>query len=309
MSEMKITALAPWFGAKRTLAPRIVAELGPHRAYWEPFAGSMAVLLAKPVASMETVNDLHGDLVNLARVIQHQTLGPMLYRRVRRWIQTKPTFEDAASATRQHANAHAPSEPDIDRAFAYFVAAWNGRNGCAGTQSYNQGFCRRFTKSGGHAATRWAAAVDSIPAWRRRMRAVTVLSECGIGLLEKIEDAAGVAIYCDPPYLVKGASYVHDFDDADHQRLADLLARFKSTRVVVSYYAHQRLAELYPGWTLVSCPTTKAMVNQGQRGGKGSTMAPEVLLINGPSYTTPPASGRIVEPEPITTDLFTQEAR
>jgi hypothetical protein len=33
----------------------------------------MAVLMAKPAATMETVNDLHGDLVNLARVIAHET--------------------------------------------------------------------------------------------------------------------------------------------------------------------------------------------------------------------------------------------
>jgi DNA adenine methylase len=76
-----ITSLVPWFGAKRTLAPRIVRELGPHRVYWEPFCGSCAVLLAKPRASMETVNELHGDLVNLARVVAHPVLGPQLYRR------------------------------------------------------------------------------------------------------------------------------------------------------------------------------------------------------------------------------------
>lgn len=47
---MKITALAPWYGSKRTLAPRIVEQLGEHRAYWEPFCGSCAVLFAKPVS-------------------------------------------------------------------------------------------------------------------------------------------------------------------------------------------------------------------------------------------------------------------
>lgn len=34
---MKVTALAPWQGSKRTMAPRIVELLGPHRAYIEPF--------------------------------------------------------------------------------------------------------------------------------------------------------------------------------------------------------------------------------------------------------------------------------
>jgi site-specific DNA-adenine methylase len=44
---MKIKAIAPWYGSKRTLAPRIINQLGPHTTYVEPFAGSLAVLLAK----------------------------------------------------------------------------------------------------------------------------------------------------------------------------------------------------------------------------------------------------------------------
>ena len=39
---MKIRALAPWFGGKRTLAPAIVQQLGKHTQYFEPFCGSMA---------------------------------------------------------------------------------------------------------------------------------------------------------------------------------------------------------------------------------------------------------------------------
>jgi DNA adenine methylase len=42
-----ITALVPWFGSKRTLAPEIVLELGPHRWYGEPFLGSGAVLIRR----------------------------------------------------------------------------------------------------------------------------------------------------------------------------------------------------------------------------------------------------------------------
>ena len=39
-----LTAVAPWYGGKRRLAPRIVAEFGRHRAYWEPLAGSRKAL-------------------------------------------------------------------------------------------------------------------------------------------------------------------------------------------------------------------------------------------------------------------------
>lgn len=291
LTDMKVTAIAPWFGSKRTLAPRIVEELGEHRAYWEPFCGSMAVLLGKPESSFETVNDLHGDLVNLARVIKHSELGPKLYRQMRRWMMSEALFNDAAEQYRARQNVPAPEEPDLERAANYFICAWFGRNGVAGTQSYNQGFCRRFTKNGGHAATRWRSACNSIPAWRRRMRNVTILSADGIGLIERIEDAAGVVIYADPPYLVKGAKYVHDFADGfmsaanDHERLATALGRFKKTRVVVSYYEHPALASLYRGWTKREVYTTKAMVSSGQRDVRGqAAVAPEVLLINGKSH-------------------------
>jgi DNA adenine methylase len=60
-----ITALAPWFGSKRTMASDIVEALGPHSVYWEPFCGSMAVLLCKNACSVEVVNDLHDDVINL----------------------------------------------------------------------------------------------------------------------------------------------------------------------------------------------------------------------------------------------------
>lgn len=116
------------------------------------------------------------------------------------------------------------------------------------------------------------------------MREVSILSMDAFELVERIEDAAGVVIYVDPPYLVKGAKYLHDFKASDHQRLATALGRFTKTRVVVSYYAHPDLEGLYPGWTVRNCSMTKSLVSAGMRDKRGVVEAPEVLLINGPSY-------------------------
>lgn len=287
----EITAIAPWFGAKRNLAAEICAEFGKHSAYWEPFCGSMAVLLAKEPCSMETVNDLHGDLINLARCVQSNSDGPRLYRRLRRALCAKVFLDEAAARWKDRGNIPAGETADLERAYDFFLSSWIGRNGVSGTLSYNQGFSRRFTKSGGHAAKRFRGAVNSIPQWRRRMANLTILSECGISLCERIEDSPGVVIYCDPPYLVKGAKYVHDFDSADHRRLAGILGRFEYTRVVVSYYDHPLLAELYPGWTVRRLKATKSLVNQGMRDTKGATDAPEVLLINGDSLVAPDKCG------------------
>lgn len=277
---MKIKALAPWFGGKRSMAPAIVRELGEHRSYWEPFCGSMAVLLAKPPASMETVNDLHRDLTNLARVIQHRTLGPKLYRHLRRVLMGRDLFTEA----RETLAKNCPDTPCVDRAAAYFVASWQGRNGMSGTASSNTGYSARYTHNGGHAARRWASAVDSIPAWRRRMREVQIERGDAFEMLARVGDQDGAVIYCDSPYVVKGAKYVHDFTDTDHARLAELLKRFNRARVVVSYYDHPLVRELYDGWTFVDHTRTKALVSQGKRDAGNDTKAPEVLIINGPSY-------------------------
>lgn len=283
----KITAIAPWFGGKRTLAPRIIEELGDHSAYWEPYCGSMAVLLAKEPCAMETVNDLHGDLINLARCVQDDEAAVDLFSRLYRTTCSETLHRDAAERFRDRGNV--PSgEMSVDRAYDYFLASWLGRNGVAGTSSYNQGFCRRFTKNGGHAATRFASAVESIPDWWERLRSVTILNDDALSLIERVEDARGVVVYCDPPYIEKGAKYVHDFDDfSDHAKLSNALHRFKLTRVIVSYYEHPQLDYLYPAWTKRRLKATKALVNQGMRDKGGAVDAPEVLLINGPSLVAP----------------------
>lgn len=283
--EMKITALAPWFGAKRNMAEAIVGEIGPHRVYWEPFCGSMSVLLAKPPCVMETVNDLHGDLINLARVIQDGRLGSELYRRLRRTFMSDVLHREAADRYRTAGYGN-DCVPNVDRAYDYFLCAWLGRNGVAGTGSYNQGFCVRYTANGGHAATRWTSVVESIPAWRRRLRNVTILCRDAFELLARLDDEPGAVVYLDPPYLVKGAKYVHDFADRQHEDLAVAVRRFRSARVVVSYYDHPRLKDLYPGWTKRTIEVTKSLVNQGMRDKGGAVKATEVLLINGPSLAS-----------------------
>lgn len=275
--RMVLKSLVPWFGAKRTLAPKIVRLLGKHTAYWEPFCGSMAVLMAKPPCRNESVNDLHGDLINLAKVIQHPQLGPALYRRLRRVLMCEDLVREAKTRVR-----HGPLMPPLQRAFYYFIDAWLGRNGVAGTHSTNGGFSRRFTDRGGSSAVRLASAVRSIPAWRKRLSRVTILRCDAFEILGRICDQPGMAIYCDPPYLEKGARYMHDFTDVDHDRLAASLHRFRRARIVLSYYEHDRLEELYPDWTRHRIEVTKKMTHAGHQGRRGSAKQKvvEVLLTN-----------------------------
>lgn len=276
---MKISAIAPWFGSKRTLAPAIIEQLGPHSCYWEPFAGSCSVLLSKPPAVYESVNDLHGDWYNLALALQDASLAPQLYERVYRTLFHERLLPTAKATLRKPL----PQDlPDLERAYWYLVFSWMSLNGVSGTPLHHTGtFAARYSAKGGNGATRWRSVVESVPDWHERLRGVQILNRDAFVILEAIDDSAGTSIYVDPPYFTKGARYVHDFTSDDHVRLAKVLGRFKSARVVLSYYDDPALDELYPAWSRKSCVVAKSMVNGGMRDKKGRKDAPEVLLVNG----------------------------
>ena len=60
----------PWFGGKSRAAPLIWEALGDVANFVEPFAGSLATLLARPHAPrVETVNDADGFLANFWRAV------------------------------------------------------------------------------------------------------------------------------------------------------------------------------------------------------------------------------------------------
>ena len=57
-------------GSKARLADWIIGHFPEHRSYLEPFLGSGAVLFQKPRSSIETVNDLDGEVINLFDCIE-----------------------------------------------------------------------------------------------------------------------------------------------------------------------------------------------------------------------------------------------
>lgn len=290
----QIKAIAPWFGGKRIMAPAIVEQLGEHKMYFEPFCGSMAVLFAKPPCAHEMVCDLHRDLINLARVLQQGHLAVELYAKLDRTLFAEALFEESLSRLGDPVG----EMPDVVRALDFFVLSWMGRGGEAGTPLSRQGpqMAKRWTPGGGPSAKRFRSAVESVPAWHERLMNVQILCCDAFGILPRISDEPGVAIYVDPPYPPESMSgtarYEHDFvatppegqffpPDAtdDHMRLAEALRRFEQARVVVSCYDCPRYRQLYDGWTFIDCSRAKHLHNQGGRG-RRDAVAPEVLIVN-----------------------------
>lgn len=326
MSKHTINAIVPWFGGKRTMAPDIVVELGKHTQYFEPFCGSMAVLFAKEQSQKETVNDLHGDLINLARVLQDRDAAEALYQRLGRTLfseglldQARVELDVVSSQVAIENESVEPSPTACDRAYWYFLASWMGRNGTAGTARIDYQIAVRWTKGGGSPTVRFRNAVESIPWWHERLQNVVILRRDAFDILNRFEDCKETAIYCDPPYADetrskgaikngRGGKYLHEFNHGhafvpsildsdlcnkcgkpksehvtDHERLVACLNEYKHARIVVSYYDSPRIRELYKGWTFVSHARQKHLHAQNGRGARPKE-APEVLIVNGPSY-------------------------
>ncbi|QDU03107.1 D12 class N6 adenine-specific DNA methyltransferase [Gimesia chilikensis] len=288
---MLIKSLAPWFGCKRTLAPQIIPELGIHDAFGDFACGSCALPLAKKICGSQNIlNDLHGDLINLARVVASDQ-WVILYRRLVRTFMHDELFQEAKEQAPGDYYDPAPAvnqvgPEHIDRAYWYFILSWMGMNGFGGTHRHNQSIAARYTANGGSGAKRFDSARRSIEDWHLKLSQYQIRNVDCFELLDRLEDSRKWALYCDPPYFQKGDKYIHDFTELDHNRLAESLRRFKKTRIVLSYYDDPRLEELYPGWTKVKLTMTKFLVNQGMRDqDAGCHKAPEVLMINGESYT------------------------
>ena len=65
-----LTAPFPWYGGKRRWAEDVATRFGELKVYVEPFAGSLAVLLATPPRPRELVCDLDGVVCNFWRAVR-----------------------------------------------------------------------------------------------------------------------------------------------------------------------------------------------------------------------------------------------
>ena len=113
---MTLTAPFPYFGGKRRAAPAVWDALGDVGGYVEPFAGSAAVLLARPATKgrrVETLNDADGWLVNVwrsiqlnpAAVAQHRTARSLKSTTTRVWRGCR----SAAPPTSSHGSKATPN--------------------------------------------------------------------------------------------------------------------------------------------------------------------------------------------------------
>lgn len=243
MTAMKTKCIAPWFGSNRMLAEHVGKELACCRWVGVPFAGGMSELAHITSPSM-VVNDLHSHVINLAAVIRDKES----LRALTQMLERTPFHPEELAICQDVASrySHMQGRICVSAAYAYFVSQWMGRSGQAGTDSEFKGkLSVRWTSSGGDSNTRYRSATRSLAAWSKIMRRCNFTSIDAIEFLGQCKDQPEHGIYCDPPFVKEGEAYRHKVDVPFHSRLAEKLGTFTAARVVVRYYDHPLVRELY----------------------------------------------------------------
>src|SRR5581483_3328340 len=152
----RVKPAVSWPGGKSRLLKHLLPLIPPHECYVEPFAGGLAVLLAKKRSPMEVVNDLDGDLVTFYRCVRFHTEA--LLTELEFVLNSRREFHDFR---------HQPGLTDIQRA-----ARWYYRNKHAFGGANMDSFAAGPSHGGAHSSR--AARMETIRALNVRLDKVCI---------------------------------------------------------------------------------------------------------------------------------------
>lgn len=242
-----------YFGGKSLLARRIVDLLPSHQHYVEPFAGSLAVLLAKPPSPMETINDLDADIVTFWRVLRDQ---PEEFIRL--------CFLTPHSRSEHQAAYDHDECDDLERARRVWVLLSQGRAG----QLKRTGWRHYADPYGGSGMPDYLRGyVGRMPAAAARLADVSLEQMPALDIIAKYGRYPNVLLYVDPPYLgstrSSGGYQVDMPAEHDHRELAEALVDCTAA-VVLSGYPSPLYDDLYDGWDRVEFATGTGQAAAGE---------------------------------------------
>ena len=249
-----------YHGGKWRIATWIIDHMPAHRIYVEPFAGAASVLLRKPRANVEVVNDLHGRLVNVFRVLR----DPVLAARLERLLRLTPY------ALLEYRQAREIADDPVEDARRMLVLGYqaHGSTGpCGGKMS---GWRRGLRPRGPSSADEWARVPDHIEWWTQRLQGVFIEHDNAFNVIPRW-DTPDTLFYVDPPYLeqtraTKLGNYAYEMSDGEHRKLSELLHNVQGM-VILSGYPSPLYDHLYSDWHRVERksiadnrrPTTEAL--------------------------------------------------
>lgn len=245
----------PYYGGKMSVAAQIVDLLPAHEHYVEPFAGSLSVLLTKPAARFETVNDLFGELMTFWKVLRDRPAE--LARVCALTPHSRAEYMAAADL----------SGDDLEVARRVWVRLSQSRSALLGKKT---GW-RFYIDPAGSSSSMpgyLAGYVQRFAAVAERLHGVSLECRPAAEVIQAYGRFPQVCLYVDPPYLGStrnGTNYAHEMaSDSEHVALLEGLQECKAS-VVLSGYASQLYDEALAGWARVEISSFNGNASNGAR--------------------------------------------
>lgn len=233
---MKSKTLFPWPGGKTRLLQHLLPLLSenPHHTYVEVFAGGAALLFSREPAKVEVINDVHGELVRLYRVVANhldefvrQFRWALTSREMFRWAQLQ----------------HVDTLTDIQRAVRFFYLQRLAFGGKVTGQSF--GTSPRSPK-----AINLLRLEEDLSAAHLRLHRVVVEQLPWEACLARY-DTPETLFFLDPPYW-QTEGYGNPFPLEEYDRLAETMAKLQG-RAILTINDHPAMRarfDRFPGRTV-----------------------------------------------------------
>ena len=238
---IRFNSILRYPGAKWRIADFIIQHIPKHHSYLEPFFGSGAILFRKQPSSIETINDINSDIVNLFYVVREKA------SKLAEYIANLPYAREIYNASLQ---VPISESSDIEKAVSFLIMAWQSYG--ARADGANCGWKRDVVgREANYAVQNW----NRLPLWilkaQERLKQVQIEHRDALDLIKQFNHPK-VLIYCDPPYLLSTrvckTSYKYEMSDIDHEVLLDLLNQHKGPVMLSGYRNEMYDAKLKNGW-------------------------------------------------------------
>lgn len=234
-----------YYGGKWRLAPWIISHFPRHRVYVEPYCGAASVLLRKPRARVEVLNDKYGRVISLFEVLR----DPMAAQQLRESLKYTP-----CSVT-EYMNAREISADPVEDARRMIILGQqaHGSTGAAGGKK--SGWRRGIRPTGPCSAEGWSNLWKQVDRWAARLRAVYLESAEAIDIIRRY-DSKDTLFYLDPPYLAETRQchngYACELNETAHKELAHVLHSIQGQAIISGYASSLYFDVLYPDWHVSS---------------------------------------------------------
>lgn len=230
----------PYRGGKQQLAQWIASILPAGHIYVEACAGMASVLLARPKAPVEILNDRDERIIDWWRIVQQPDQCAKLTARLRRTPLAHGSLDDAQRIL----TADRTATTMLDRAWAVTVKLGQSY----GSMLHKSPQLMRqdpLHRPGTSMPDTWAAKPDLIDRLVDRIQRVSLECREATAIIDRYRIAADTVLYIDPPYAPEhGPIYKHQ---VNFNAITELVADAPAS-IAISGYPTCGWDDLLPDW-------------------------------------------------------------